>query len=315
MKKFFIVALAVVCMIIIVDQSFGLVVSRISPIYTHTACIKLVHNKYDVAIIGASQVNTQYVTRMIADSLGIKMYSYTQNQHNIWKHYIWLNLMVHESKYLPRLIIKEVERDDVHRSTDPANIRAYQYYGLLNYDDSVAPVVHDFDVDKASWIMANISNLYRYNRVLMPVIYNYYNGIVFDEENLGFQGTSMHEYNAPLDTNRWDAAAVIDSKKIDYNRRFIRLCKQNKIKLLYVNAPLYMEAPNQIWLDTLSNILKEENVPFLDFDRDPAFHKLFIKHPEWYYNPNHLNPKGAEQYTRRIIPYLKETIDSMKIFE
>ena len=273
------------------------------------------HNKYDVAIIGASQVNTQYVTRMLADSLGLKMYSYTQNQHNIWKHYIWLNLMVHESKYLPRLIIKEVERDDVHRSTNPANIRAYQYYGLLNYDDSVAPVVHDFDVDKTSWMMANISNLYRYNRVMMSMIYNLSHGTIFDEENLGFQGTSLLEYKAPLDTNRLDATAAIDPKKIDYNRRFIRLCKHNNIKLLYVNAPLYMEAPNQVWLDTLSNILKEENVPFLDFDRDPTFHKLFIKHPEWYYNPNHLNPKGAEQYTRRIIPYLKETIDSMKIFE
>ncbi len=88
----------------------------------------------------------------------------------------------------------------------------------------------------------------------------------------------------------------------------IRLCKKNDIQLILVRMPIQTfaepgSAPEGLnaYIQNLSAYLKENGVPFFDFDQ-----KQFPS--EYFSDMLHLNPKGQAVFTPKLIESLKTVI-------
>jgi len=88
---------------------------------------------------------------------------------------------------------------------------------------------------------------------------------------------------------------------LDLLSQFIETCRSRGIKIVFLTTPvhhLYFEKINeQNYLRTqgnLENLLKKYNIPYHDYFKDERFSSLD------FYNPDHLNTKGSEKFSRII---------------
>ena len=99
----------------------------------------------------------------------------------------------------------------------------------------------------------------------------------------------------------------LDKKTIILFDRFLRECKIQKIEIIFVYSPEYIEGQrfvknkNQI-MATYRKFSMKYNIPFYDYSNDSMSYKK-----EYFYNALHLNKTGAELFTKRLIDTLKNT--------
>ncbi len=95
-----------------------------------------------------------------------------------------------------------------------------------------------------------------------------------------------------------------DKTMATYFEMILELCRQNDIKVILLRAPLtkaYWEDVNQILpADSLYEKVEEIYSRYPNVTRVLDYHDLFFDHPEYFFDADHINPKGAEIFTRRL---------------
>jgi hypothetical protein len=99
----------------------------------------------------------------------------------------------------------------------------------------------------------------------------------------------------------------IDSKGVETVRDLIKLCRSNDIPLIFVYSPEYIEMQGieknrgEI-LAKFRQICKDTIVPFWDYSESPICARR-----DYFNNSQHLNAKGAEEFSTDLAKRLRET--------
>ncbi len=302
MKKFFISILFIFVSLFIVDRVGGAIMWWINQ-HTHDVSgpkIKYLVNDVheDVLLMGTSRCNSHYVPSIISDTLGMSVYNGgIDASDNIYSHYIIFNhiLAVHH----PKVLCLEVQPSDFIRQPDPFRCITFfaPYIGKNERADSI------FRLAGKYWPY-RISHLYRYNAKAVSNIAGLAinrhsggdHGYIPDPKPTKFPG-KLYSYSTPTH---------IDSLKIDYLQRFISLCKQNNIQLTFTISPSYKKVESDCY-DVLKTIAIDHHIPFLDYHTKG----LFLDHPEYFHDKDHLWDKGARLYSAIFAHDLKNVLDSL----
>lgn len=257
----------------------------------------------DVLIFGSSHANRHYVPRVLEETLGQTCYNAGVQGQNIVFHSILQEIILERDR--PELVILNVDSDWMYKSE-----RAYDrlcdlhpYY--WEFRDIIHPVLKlqskltDFKLFFKS---------YQYNSTIVHAIkyfffpQNDYNGYLPLMKDNRQQGS--------LTNNKIPLVGRSQSNKIDKNNvaafcRFIRIAKQNNVRVMFVVSPTFYERDysNDTSMELMKKIAHKENIPFIDFSNNPQF----LSNNTLFYDGSHLNDHGARLFTKKVVEFIEET--------
>ena len=250
--------------------------------------------KKDILIFGSSRAVHHYDAKMIEDSLGLSCYNCGQNGNGIILNIgEWWAI---KKRYEPRIVIY-----DTYLEFDLYENDNYKYLGWLKlYYEDHPEVQSVFDmVDKTERIKM-MSKLYQYNYNPMHII----NDFIQKKKALDDHGffPLIGEFSPmkvnPVQKKTHDLHPGIDTLKMDC----LRLLLENKgnTKFIFVTSPRWSGSDGFI-PNPITDLCEEFGIPFIDFSNDPKY----VHQAKYFIDGSHLNEKGAEEYTKDIITYLK----------
>jgi hypothetical protein len=129
----------------------------------------------------------------------------------------------------------------------------------------------------------------------------------------GYQGREEN-WNSDFDNAKASMKSLevtLDKPTIVLFENFLKECKSNNIKLIFVYTPEYIEG--QKFVSNRAQIMglykkysKQYQIPFYDFSNDSISYQK-----KYFYNASHLNKVGSQLFTRKFI----ETLKNYDIFE
>lgn len=299
MKKLLISILFVLAGLFVVDRLGGMAMWWVCQ-HTHDVSgpkIKyLASDVYeDVVLMGTSRCNSHYVPSIISDTLGCSVYNGgIDGSDNIFSHYITLNFIL--SKHKPKVICLELMPSDFEKQPDPFSTISFfaPYFGKSEGADSV------FRLAGKYWEY-RISHLYRYNAKAISNIA----GLAINRNEGGDHGYLPNPQPAQYPTSLGQGYPItkVDSLKLKYVQKFIDLCRKNNIKLVFVVSPMYVKVDKDYY-DPLKAIAARNHVPFMDYHTEG----LFLDHPDYFRDSNHLWDKGARLYSSIFASDLKRIL-------
>ena len=299
MKKLLTSILFVVVGLFIVDRLGGMAMWWVNQ-HTHDVSgpkIKYLVNDVheDIILMGTSRCNCHYVPSIISDTLGLSVYNGgIDASNNIYAHYLMLNhiLAIHK----PKVICLEVMTSDFKEQTDPFNTITFfaPYFGINEDADSI------FRLAGTYW-KYRLFHLYRYNAKAVSNIAGLTVSRQKGEDNGYIPYLNPTQYPNLLEYGQ--TPTNIDSTKLEYIQRFINMCHNNSIMLVFMVSPMYTKV-NADYYDVLKIVAKQNNIPFLDYHTKG----LYLDHPDYFHNSTHLWDKGARVYSSVFARDLKRIL-------
>lgn len=299
MRKFFVRLLFFFITVLIVDYSFGLVcryfIVNAKGGFTMTHEYIANHSTEDVLIFGSSRALHHYVPDIIEDSLGLTCYNCGVDGNGIL--YLYSRLQMILQRYTPKVIIYDISSQYDISSDDHMRYLGWQ----RRYCDipGVSEVIKD--IDKYENIKLN-SNLYKYNgQFLQIIIDNFYPMHEFGNNGYFPLFSTMDYEPKPTEDKsivKWD------NLKKNYFVKFVELCRSNDIQLIVAYSPLYSSKSSNCYKSITDFCLRYE-IPLLDFYADSYF-----KRNEFFTDASHMNDVGAKEYTRILIPYIRNILNN-----
>lgn len=299
MKRFIISFLFILVSLFAIDRLGGKVMWEVNQ-HTHDVSgpkIKYLVNDVheDVILMGTSRCNLHYVPAIISDSIGMSVYNGgIDASNNIYAHYMMLNHIL--SHHIPKVICLEVMGSDFSKQAGSFNTITYfaPYIGKNERADSI------FRLAGLYW-KYNLSHLYRYNAKAVSNIA----GLAVNRQEGGDNGYIPHlkPFHYPEILENSTTPTEIDEKKIEFVQRFINLCQENHVKLIFMVSPKYTRV-DASYYNVLKTIALKNDIPFLDYHT----RGLFLNHPDYFYDASHLWDKGAKIYSSIFASDLKRII-------
>ena len=246
----------------------------------------------DFLLMGSSRCVRHYNPQIITDSLGLSCYNTGQMGNGIILNYGRLRMMDERRK--PKVVVYDINPefdllvgDDNHR---------YLTWLKQHYDREGIDEIFE-SVDKTEKYKM-CSQMYRYNSRIIELLTDYLHPISNARSN-GF---------SPL-------KGEIDKTKIRAISREKKMPKVDPVKLEYINKLIdelegsklyFVVSPRWYGMDSIQfkpvmEVCKDRGVPFIDFSNDPKY----VHHDEYFKNGNHMNARGADEFTRDLVANLK----------
>lgn len=247
----------------------------------------------DFLLMGSSRCVRHYNPQIISDSLEMSCYNTGQMGNGIILNYGRLRMIDEREK--PSIVVYDVTPEfDVFIGDDNHRYLTWlkQHYGR----NGIADIFES--VDKTEKYKM-VSQMYRYNSRIIEL---------------------MADYIHPIKEARTDGFSPLigemDRSKIRLSEGETRLPPVDTLKLNYITklideldgAKLYfLISPSWYGIDStrfkpIMDICQQRGISFLDFSNDPKY-----VHQDLYFKDgNHLNAKGADEFTKDLIAYLKE---------
>ncbi|MFH2142219.1 MAG: hypothetical protein ABIJ97_07350 [Bacteroidota bacterium] len=259
----------------------------------------------DIVIYGSSTAWVQFNPTMIGDSLNTTTYNLGIDGHNFWLQYLRHKLLLkHNNK--PKLIIHSVDNATLQKRTELYNPDQFLPYMLWNNDienaiksykgytflDFKIPLIRYFGKTDAIKTVVKMMINQRSNVVVRVRGYN--------EQDIQWND----DFDEAKKTMKY-YKAIIDTPSIILFDKYLKECVDNKINVIFVYPPEFIEGQNFIInRDEIINLYKyyseKYNILFIDFSNDSiSFQK------QYFYNSIHLNKKGSELFTNKLIARIK----------
>lgn len=252
-----------------------------------------------VIMIGTSRCNGHYVPSIIGDTLGLTVYNAgIDGSDNIFaQHMALCHLLVHSK---PQMVCLEVQNSFIEVEEDAFATTSFfaPYFGLNRLADSVF-------FEAGTYRLYQFSFLYRFNAKALPNITGLLKNRWGNEDNGYIPKTQPAFFPDKLEKE--DNLQELDSKKLEYVKRFIILCQQNGIKLVFMVSPKYSIVDAHHY-DVLKDIAKQNGIPFLDYHTSG----LYLDHPEYFKDGSHLWDKGTRLYSSVFASDLKRVLKSCR---
>ena len=249
----------------------------------------------DVVFMGASRCHHHYVPSIISDTLLMDVYNAgIGGSDNIFSHYIVLSHILKGHK--PKAICLEVMPTDYNCQKDPFAVISFfaPLIGKCEEADSV------FRMAGSYW-KYEASHLYRYNAKASSNLW----GLVLNRQRNDDNGynplPAPNQHPSMMAQEKRDTET--DLQKLEYLHRFVTLCQQNNIKLIFTVSPKYTKVEDSHY-DVIKRFAQKYDIPFLDYHTTG----LYIDHPEYFKDASHLWDKGARLYSSVIASDLKKML-------
>lgn len=252
-------------------------------------------SKEDMLILGSSRASHHYVPSIFQDSLNLSCYNCGSEGMCIYYHYGILASYI-ERGAIPKLVIYDVMDLDAEEYSGPT-------FNLEAALDRFAPHYKEYESIDSLFSLKDwkeqiklLSKSYRYNSKLVQSIKC--NFIPSKEDN-GYEAVIGNLPDTASFQVRNFVDTPLDSIKLVYLNKLIKLSKEYKINLVLVQSPKYYSSKSN-GIDAIKKIASEENIPFLDYVNADSLMKK-----EYFRDHLHLNDDGAHIWSQFIANKLK----------
>ncbi len=296
MKKTLISISIIVILVTIVDMTVGIVaksaLKKCDPSSFYGEINHAIEDlETELLIIGASRAKSHYVPDILIDSLGLSTYNAGSDGKNILYHSCVGNAVIERAK--PKLIILDLAHFEFQWDAKDRVSVLNPYYGK---DSLISATVN---MKSSTEPIKMISNMYRYNSILLTIFKNVISGSD-DTKSNGFR--RLEGTNKYLKYDVLQKGGGLEEESIERFKWFIQLCKKNRIDLMVCISPAYVdiiETPKTIEL--IENICTKEDVAFLNYLEDDQY----VDNNMLFKDNLHLNIHGSEKFTRDLIKHIK----------
>jgi hypothetical protein len=258
----------------------------------------------DIIIYGSSRALVHVSSKIFEDSMHISTYNLGINGHNFWLQYLRHKELLKFNKK-PKLIILSLDIFTLQKRIDlydynqflpfmlwNDDIKQYtsSYIGFSTYDYYVPLIRYNHKIDS---FFAALKSF----RGLKPNL----------KRIKGYMGMERN-WNNDLDKakSKVDYYEIkIDTVSVMLFEQFINECKYNGTELILIYSPEYIEGQNYVInrneiISKYQYFAQKYNLQFIDYSND----KLCMQ-KQFFYNAQHLNKKGSEIFTKKLIKDIK----------
>lgn len=251
-------------------------------------------SKDDILIFGSSRAVHHYNSQILEDSLGMSCYNCGEDGEGILLNYG--RYMMVKKRHQPKIIIY-----DVAAGFDLLLGDNHEYLGWLKarYDnDCIRNIINDIDPLEKYKMMCSC---YRYNSKIVQNLFVFLTGISSDTGIKGYRPLKMKFNPMKIKERTIQESYEYDSVKTKYIELFIKESKG--AQLYFVKSPMWYASDSTHVSATqwLEEVCRRENIPFVDFSYDPKY----VNNNDLFKDGTHLNSKGADEFTRDLIKYIK----------
>lgn len=293
MRKFVIKILSFFVIIVIIDIFVGKLGYYLQ---THskggeTKAINdlLMKDTHDVIILGSSRACHHYDSPFLSDTLGLDVYNAGYDGNGCILAYGILDLIL--ERYHPKLVLFDVSKnfdiivyDDNHYKRYISRLKPY-YQNVI-----IGKLIKD--VSLIEWYKIH-SGLFRYNSKILNLFVDFVSNN--KKSNSGYK-PAYGELNTLSNNKLAENEVAIDSFKLKYTEKLIKLAQTYDVKIAFFVSPLYRgENPNVY--KPIIDICNNHNVPLFNYYADP----YFMNHSELFKDKGHLNANGARKYSSIVV--------------
>ena len=261
----------------------------------------------DLLIFGSSRAWIHIDPIMISDSLGISSYNLGIDGHNFWLQDLrYRELLKHNKR--PKFIICSLDYFTLKKNKELYNSEQFLPYMLWNKDIKNSTISYEgfSTIDYEIPLLRYYGNYNAVETALRFSLGRLSNPITRVK---GYQGRD-EVWNSDFDNAKASIKRLevtLDKPTIVLFENFLKECKSNNIKLIFVYTPEYIEGQkfvsNREQIFGLYNKFSEEyQIPFYDFSNDSISYQK-----KYFYNASHLNKLGSQLFTKKLIDTLKSS--------
>lgn len=255
----------------------------------------------DLVVLGSSRAWTAYNTYMLDSLLGINSYNLGIDGLSVYAQILRYNTYIRFNTK-PKAVLLNVDFMSTFSNSAPD---AYQREQFLPYiaDDSLITAIESRAIIR--WTDRYIP-FCRYARYRKDVANGVKNIHTPPRVSLykGFAGQEREWNRGSLDDKEMHRfiRGIEEEKCVEY---FLKKCKDDGIQVVLVKEPVYYELfQTFIGIEECDSIFADlaqrYNAEIIDL-----YHDSISLSNEYFYNPSHLNAKGAEAFTRKLCAELK----------
>jgi hypothetical protein len=267
----------------------------------------------EIVIYGASRA-IYFNSEIIGDSLNRSCYNLGINGLAFWHIYLRHRELLKFNK-TPKYIIISI--DDFSLVKGKNLYQQDQFlpymYGNANYRKYLR------DVNSFSFFDYYIPLIRYYGRrkaIQQAIECSYSKKSAKIRVNKGFVAWDL-DWNADFETAKSYMNGLEiknDSTSISLFNDFLKECSMTKIKVIFVNSPEYIDG--QSFIKNREDVIKlyhdfsiKYDLLFLDYSKDEM-----CLHKEYFFNAQHLNKTGADQFNKKLIRDLRNTSSKTGIY-
>lgn len=253
----------------------------------------------DFLIFGSSTANHHYDPSIFEKRMNMPVYNTGRDANTIFYNYAVFQSTI--KRYTPKIAILDFnvgELKEFSRDYDGLS-SLVPYYNNHPELRSIINLKGRFEKLKL------ISKTYPYNSLLFTILvgntdYNKSRDYINDEN--GFIPLNRI-WKKKLVTDTSLKNYKLDITKIRILQSFIFECKSHDIQLYICISPRFIRySAKDPSVEVVKSIANENGIPFYNFSNDT----LFWNHPDYFADLNHLNKRGAEIFSNRVVDKIKE---------
>jgi hypothetical protein len=244
-------------------------------------------------IFGSSTANHHYDTRIFEKRMNTSVYNTGRDGNTIFYNYAIFQSV--QKRYIPRAAILDFNVGEFKFREDSYD----KLSSLLPYYESQPELRPIIQLKSHYEKYKLLSKIYPFNSLLFSIgvgntDYNKSRDQINDEN--GYLPLN-NVWNKKISTDTAIPAYNLDPNKINIFKSFVMECITNHIQLYIVISPRFIKYSEDPSIEIVRKIASDLNQPFYDFSKD----KLFWKHPEYFADKIHLNDKGAQVFSNKVI--------------
>lgn len=248
--------------------------------------------KADIVIFGSSRAVNLFNPNVFEREMKMTCYNAGRVGEPIFYHYAVLKSVL--KRYKPKMILLSFDAGNFSIKQDAYDKLAV----LLPYYKTHPELRSIVELKGPHEKVKLMSNMYPYNSLLLSIITGNSDFGKNKYSSLNGFFPIKKTFAGPLPTFDYSIEKALDTIKINNYRSFIKDCINSNIQVAIV-CPPYMI--NSIGTDASiiegKKIAQEYNINFLDYARDT----FFTKRMTFFADFRHLNEKGVEVFSQRVI--------------
>ena len=300
LKNFLLKLLAFFAVIFLLDFSIGSVLKffyfRQESGYDFSTTYSIEKTKADIVIFGSSRARNIFNTSIFGKEMGMTCYNAGRVGEPVFYHYAILKSIL--KRYTPKIVLLSFDAGNFSIKQDAYDRLAV----LLPYYDNHPELRSLIEMKGPHEKVKLVSNLYPYNSLLLSMITgnSAYGKRKYNDSN-GFKSLRRNFFGA-LPTFDYSIEKELDSIKVNTYRAFILDCIRANVQLFIVCPPYMINSiGNDLSIIEGKKLAQEFHINFLDYSRDT----FFTKRMELFADYRHLNEKGVELFSNKVIENIK----------
>lgn len=244
-----------------------------------------------VIIFGSSKARVGYDPAVFKEKVKMETYNAGFDGKIIRYHLAMFQLML--MHHTPATIILDITDKDIWDFTD--DDPGLKDLTSLNPYFGINPVVDSmlFEISKTERIKL-ISKCYRYNNQFTNLL------VAGDDLINGYSSSTskLTIKQRPQSDRIYDN---LNTNNLSILEKFIMLCKERGVQIYIVISPVYVISDASVFAP-VKNLAASYSIPCFDFYQD----KDFTEHPELFADLTHLNGKGAQILSAKVVAAMDE---------